>query len=72
VGRASGIRDGWAWLLPTAIDGAMAVTAVVVRRLGRSTAYRWMVVLVNAAISVACNALRAYAGAARCYRRSWR
>jgi hypothetical protein len=65
VGRASGIRDGWVWLLPAAIDGAMAVvtvTAVVVRRLGNSTAYPWTVVLANAAISVSCNALHAYAG----------
>jgi hypothetical protein len=51
--------------LPTAIDGAMSVatvTAVVMRRMGRSTLYPWTVVLVNAAFSVAGNALHAYAG----------
>lgn len=66
VGRASGVRPELAWLLPAAVDGAMAVgavTAVVVRRLGRSTVYPWLVVLVNAGISVAGNGLHAYAGA---------
>lgn len=65
IGRASGVRAELAWLLPAAVDGAMAVgtvTAAVVRRLRQSTAYPWTVVLVNAAISVACNALHAYAG----------
>ena len=67
VGRASGIRSGLSWLLPAAVDGAMSVgtvTAVVVRRFHRSTAYPWTVVLVNAGISVACNALHAYMGEA--------
>lgn len=61
----TGISSGLVWLLPTAIDGAMAVgtvTAVVVRRLHRSTAYAWTVVAVNAAFSVAGNTLHAYAG----------
>lgn len=66
VGRASGMRSDLAWLLPAAVDGAMAVgtvTAVVVRRLRRSTVYPWTVVLVNTTISVACNGLHAYEGA---------
>jgi hypothetical protein len=65
VGRAVGVRGDWAWLLPAAIDGAMAVatvTAVVVRRLGRPTAYAWTVVLTNSGISIACNALHAWMG----------
>lgn len=65
VGRASRIRAELAWLLPMAVDGAMAVgtvAAVVVRRLGQSNLYPWTVVLVNVAISVACNALHAYSG----------
>src|SRR5512139_3107002 len=67
VGRASGMRADLAWLLPAAVDGAMAVgtvTAVVVRRLQRPTVYPWAVVLVNSAISVACNGLHAYEGTA--------
>lgn len=65
VGRVSGMRSDLAWLLPAAVDGAMAVgtvTAVVVRRLQRPTVYPWTVVLVNTAISVACNGLHAYEG----------
>jgi hypothetical protein len=65
VGRASRIRPDWAWLLPAAIDGAMAVatvTVVVLRRLNRPTACPWTVVLTNATISVACNGLHALTG----------
>lgn len=66
VGRASHVRVDWAWLLPAAVDGAMAVgtvTAVVMRRLGHSTVYAWVVVLSNAAVSIGCNALHAWMGA---------
>lgn len=65
VGRAARIRPDWAWLLPAAIDGAMAVatiTVVVLRRIHQPTAYPWAVVLINAAISVACNGLHAFTG----------
>jgi hypothetical protein len=67
VGQASRIRHDWAWLLPAAVDGAMSVatvSVVVLRRLGRSTAYPWLVVGVNAAISLACNGLHAQMGEA--------
>jgi hypothetical protein len=59
------ITPRWAWMLPVAVDGAMAtatVAAVVLHRLGRPTAYPWTVVLTGAAISIACNALHAWAG----------
>ncbi|WP_422744391.1 DUF2637 domain-containing protein [Micromonospora sp. WMMD754] len=70
VGIASRIRTEWAWLLPVSVDGAMAVAtiaAVVLRRLtGKTEWYPWAVVLVGAAISIACNGLHAIppAGAA--------
>lgn len=63
VGRAAYIRAEWGWLLPVAIDGAIAtamVTAVVLRFLGRSTWYPWLVVIVGAAVSISCNAVHAY------------
>ena len=66
VGRACHVRQDWAWLLPAAVDGAMAVatvTVVVLRHLGRPTVYPWAVVLVNAGISIGCNALHAAMGA---------
>ncbi|MEU7771208.1 DUF2637 domain-containing protein [Micromonospora taraxaci] len=63
VGIASHIRTEWAWLLPVSVDGAMAVAtiaAVVLRRMTGQTAwYPWAVVLVGAAISIACNGLHA-------------
>ncbi|WP_344544217.1 DUF2637 domain-containing protein [Actinomadura fulvescens] len=55
VGRACGVRDEIAWLLPAAVDGAMSVgtvTAVVVRRLHRSTAYPWTVVSVHLLVTL--------------------
>jgi hypothetical protein len=61
----SHIRADWAWMLPVAVDGAMAtatVTAVVLHRLRRRTLYPWAVVLTGAGISIACNALHAWAG----------
>lgn len=63
VGIAAYIREGWAWLLPMSVDGAMAVAtvaAVVLRRMGRSPRYPWLVVVAGAGISVGCNALHAY------------
>jgi hypothetical protein len=59
------IDPRWAWMLPVAVDGAIAtatVAAVVLHRLGRPTSYPWTVVLTGAAISIACNALHAWAG----------
>jgi hypothetical protein len=58
VGIASRVNEQIAWLLPISIDGAMAVatvTAIVMKRLGHANWYPWLVVLVGAAISVACN-----------------
>jgi hypothetical protein len=63
VGISAYIRHDWAWLLPVAIDGSMAVatvTAIVMRRLGRSARYPWLVVIVDAGISIMCNAAHAY------------
>lgn len=62
VGKAAYISPGITWMLPVAIDGAMAVamvTAIVLRWLGRSPWYPWAVVLVGAAVSIACNAAHA-------------
>ncbi|MEU5946332.1 DUF2637 domain-containing protein [Micromonospora sp. NPDC047465] len=63
VGIASRIRTEWAWLLPVSVDGAMAVgtiAAVVLRRMtGKTAVYPWVVVLIGAAISIACNGLHA-------------
>lgn len=63
VGQAAHMRADWAWLLPVSVDGAMAVAtvaAVVLHRLtGKTAWYPWTVVLVGAAISVACNGLHA-------------
>lgn len=62
VAIASYIRHDWAWLMPVAVDGSMAVatvTAIVMRRLGRSARYPWLVVFVGAAISILCNAAHA-------------
>lgn len=70
VGIASRIRAELGWLLPVSVDGAMAVgtiAAVVLRRMsGRTAWYPWAVVLIGAAISIACNGLHAIppAGAA--------
>jgi len=63
VAIAAYIRSDWAWLMPVSIDGAMAVatvTAVVMRKLGRGAKYPWLVVLVGAAISIACNGTHAF------------
>jgi hypothetical protein len=63
VAIAAYIRPDWAWLMPVSIDGAMAVatvTAVVMRKLNRGAKYPWLVVLVGAAISIACNGTHAY------------
>lgn len=63
VGIASRIRVEWAWLLPVSVDGAMAVAtiaAVVLRHMtGKTAMYPWAVVIVGAAISIACNGLHA-------------
>lgn len=62
VGKAAYISPGITWMLPVAIDGAMAVamvTAIVLRWLGRSPWYPWAVVLIGAAVSIACNAAHA-------------
>lgn len=59
VGEAASINPDVAWLLPVAIDGAMAVatiTAIVLRFLGRQVWYPWLVVVVGVVISVWCNA----------------
>ncbi|MFB9415707.1 DUF2637 domain-containing protein [Dactylosporangium matsuzakiense] len=63
VAVAAHVDRRLAWMMPVAIDGAMAVgtvTAVVMRRLGRSAWYPWLVVLTGAVISVLCNAAHAY------------
>jgi hypothetical protein len=63
VAIAAYIRHDWAWLMPVAVDGSMAVatvTAIVMRRLGKSASYPWLVVIVGAAISIMCNATHAY------------
>lgn len=65
VGRAAHINGHLDWMLPVAIDGAMAVasvTAIVMQRMGRTPIYPWIVVLANVFISVGCNALHAYQG----------
>jgi hypothetical protein len=62
VAIAAYIRPDWAWFMPVAVDGSMAVatvTAVVMRWLGQPARYPWFVVLSGSAISVACNALHA-------------
>lgn len=62
VGKAAYISPGITWMLPVAIDGAMAVamvTAIVLRWLGRSPWYPWAVVIVGAVVSIACNAAHA-------------
>lgn len=63
VGIAAYINPVLAWMLPVAIDGAMAVamvTAIVLRALGRTPIYPWLVVVAGAGISIACNALHAF------------
>jgi hypothetical protein len=65
VARAAYINVNLDWMLPVAIDGAMAVasvTAIVMQKLGRKPLYPWVVVLANVLISVGCNALHAYQG----------
>jgi len=65
VARASHINIHLDWMLPVAIDGAMAVasvTAIVMQRMGKRPVYPWVVVLANVLISVGCNALHAYQG----------
>lgn len=62
VGVASGTTPAIAWLLPVAVDGVMAVAAVVAVLLqlaGRSSWYPWAVTLAGVAVSVACNAAHA-------------
>jgi hypothetical protein len=44
--------------------GVGTVTVVVLRRLNHATTYPWAVVLINAGISIACNALHAGMGPA--------
>lgn len=61
--QAAHIRPSLAWLFPVAVDGAMAVAvvaAVVLRRLGRSAVYPWLVVLFGALVSIVANALHAW------------
>lgn len=61
--QAAHIRASLAWLFPVAVDGAMAVAvvaAVVLRRLGRSAVYPWLVVLFGALVSIVANALHAW------------
>lgn len=63
VAIAAYVNRQLAWMLPVAIDGAMAVamvTAIVLRSLGKTPFYPWLVVAAGAAISIACNALHAY------------
>lgn len=63
VAIAAYVREEMAWMMPVAIDGAMSVatiTAIVLRRLGKHALYPWVVVLVGASISIACNATHAY------------
>jgi len=73
--QAAHIRPGLAWLFPVSVDGAMAVAvvaAVVLRRLGRSAAYPWLVVLFGALVSIVANALHAWvAGGAVALPAAW-
>lgn len=62
VAIAAYIRPDWAWFMPVAVDGSMAVatvTAVVMKWLGQPARYPWLVVLAGSAVSVLCNALHA-------------
>ncbi|GAA3251284.1 DUF2637 domain-containing protein [Dactylosporangium siamense] len=62
VGIAANTRPTWAWMLPVSIDGAMGVATVAVlllKQLGRSTWYPWVVVAVGVLVSGGCNALHA-------------
>lgn len=65
VAVAAHIRPGLAWLYPVSVDGAMSVatvTAVVLRRLGRSALYPWLVVVTGAVVSIVANGLHAWLG----------
>ncbi len=62
VGIAANTRPSWAWMLPVSIDGAMGVATVAVlllKQLGRSTWYPWVVVAVGVLVSGGCNGLHA-------------
>lgn len=68
VGVAANIRPSWAWMLPVSVDGAMAVATVAVlllRHVGRRTAYPWLVVAIGFVVSAGCNALHASLGGGR-------
>jgi hypothetical protein len=62
VGIAANTRASWAWMLPVSIDGAMGVATVAVlllKQLGRSTWYPWVVVATGVLVSAGCNGLHA-------------
>lgn len=62
VGIAANMRPSWAWMLPVSIDGAMGVATVAVlllKQIGRSTWYPWLVVAVGVLVSAGCNGLHA-------------
>lgn len=62
VGIAANTRPSWAWMLPVSIDGAMGVATVAVlllKQLGRSTWYPWVVVATGVLVSAGCNGLHA-------------
>jgi len=63
VAVAAHIRPSWAWMMPVAVDGSMAVATVVAIVLykitGKHRAYPWLVLAVGILVSMASNGLHA-------------
>jgi hypothetical protein len=63
VAVAAHIRPSWAWMMPVAVDGSMAVATVVAIVLykitGKHRIYPWLVLAVGILVSMASNGLHA-------------
>ena len=63
VAVAAHVRASWAWMMPVAVDGSMAVATVVAivlyKLTGKHRVYPWIVLTVGILVSMASNGLHA-------------
>jgi hypothetical protein len=76
VAVAAHIRQSWAWMMPVAVDGSMAVATVVAIVLykitGKHRIYPWVVLTVGILVSMASNGLHATGEAGQPITLDWR
>lgn len=76
VAVAAHVRESWAWMMPVAVDGSMAVATVVAIVLykitGKHRAYPWVVLAVGIVVSMASNGLHATGPAGGVLELDWR